>query len=103
MCLSSSTVQIIQFHSGAFISVYALPDIDGVHYFPRSPIRQQVIRGFQLALTNNVPDPNNAALVDLSISLIITMVLAQNGTVVECCGDEPSEMMSLVLNIASEQ
>ena len=87
----------------AVISVYALPDIDGVHYFPRSPIGQQVIRGFQLALTNKVPDPNNAALADLTITLTVTATLAHNGTEVQCRGDEPSERMSLVLNLASEQ
>ena len=48
----------------AVISVYALPDIDGVHYFLRSPIGHQVI-----ALTDKVPDPNHAALADLTITL----------------------------------
>ena len=89
----------------AVISVYALPDIDGVHYFPRSPLGQQSIRGFQLALTNKVPDPTNPALADLTITLTVTATLARNGTVhvVQCRGDEPSERMSLVLYIASEQ
>ena len=85
------------------ISWVALPDIDSVHYFPRSPIGMQTIRDFQLALTNKVPDPNNAALADLTITLIVTATLARNGTVVQCRGDDPSERMSLVLYIASEQ
>ena len=85
------------------ISVYALPDIDGVPYFSRSPIEHQVIRGFQLALTNKVPDPNNTALADLTIILIVTATLVRNGTEVQCRGDDPSERMSQVLYIASEQ
>ena len=84
------------------VSWIALPDIDGVDYFPRSPLGQQTIRDFQLALTNKVPDPNNPALADLTTTLTVTATLARNGTVVQCCGDEPSERMSLVLNIASE-
>ena len=87
----------------AVISVYALPDIDGVHYFPRSPLGQQSIRGFQLALTNKVPDPTNPALADLTITLTVTATAGRNGTVVQCRGDQPSERMSLVLFIASEQ
>ena len=87
----------------AVISVYALPDIDGVHYFPRSPIGQQFIRDFQLALTNKVPDPNNAALADLTTTLSVTATARRNGTEVQCRGDEPSERMSQVLYIASER
>ena len=86
----------------AVISVFALPDIDGVQYLPRSPLGQQTIRGFQLALTNKVLDPTNPALADLTITLTVTATLARNGTVVQCRGDVPSERMSLVLNIASE-
>ena len=89
-------------HTGV-ISVFALPDIDGVHYFPRSPIGHQVIRAFQLALTDKVPDPNNAALADLTITLTVTATLAHNGTEVQCQGDDPSERMSQVLYTASEQ
>ena len=84
------------------ISVYALPDIDGVHYFPRSPLGQQSIRGFQVALTNKVPDPNNAQLADLTITVTVTATVGRNGTVVQFRGDESSERMSLVMNIASE-
>ena len=85
------------------VSWFALPDIDGVGYLPRSPVGQQVIGGFVLALTNKVPDPNNAALADLTITLTVTATLAHNGTEVQCRGDERSERMSLVLNIAGEQ
>ena len=84
------------------ISWFALPDIDGVGYLPRSPVGQQVIGDFVLALTNKVPDPNNAALADLTITLTVTATLARNGTEVQCRGDEPSGRMSLVLNIAGE-
>ena len=82
----------------------ALPDIDGAQYLPSNPVGQRVIGDFQLALTNNVPDPNNpTTLADLTTTLTITATLAHNGTVVQCRGDEPSERMSLVLYIASEQ
>ena len=84
------------------ITWFVLPDID-VDYFPNSPIGQRVIRGFQLALTNKVPDPNNAQLADLTTTLTVTATLARNGTVVQCRGDDPSERRSLVLYIASEQ
>ena len=62
----------------------------------------QVIRGFQLALTGNVPDPTNP-IADLTTTLTVTATLARNGTVAQCRGDDPSERMSLILNVASEQ
>ena len=86
------------------ITWFALPDINGAGYFPNSPLGQQTIRGFQLALTNRIPDPlNPTILADLTITLTFTATLARNGTEVQCRGDDPSERMSLVLNIASEQ
>ena len=85
------------------VSWFALPDVDGAQYFPSNPVGQRAVGDFQLALTNKVPDPNNAALADLTTTLTVTATLARNGTVVQCRGDEPSERMSLVLNIASEQ
>ena len=78
------------------------PDIMELNYFPSSPIGQQSIRGFQLALTNKVPDPNNAQLADLTITLIVTATVGRNGTVVQCRGDEPSERMNLTITVASE-
>ena len=83
------------------VSWFALPDIDGVDYFPRDQIGQRIIGDFQLALTSNVPI--SMGLADLTITLTVTATLARNGTMIECRGDEPSERMSLVLNIASEQ
>ena len=53
-----------------------------------------------MALISNVPIV--VGLADLTITLTVTATLARNGTVVQCDGDEPSERMSLVLNIASE-
>ena len=86
------------------ITWFALPDINGAGYFPNSPLGQQTIRGFQLALTNRIPDPlNPTTIADLTTTLTFTATLARNGTVVECRGDDPSKRMSLVLNIASEQ
>ena len=83
------------------ITWFVLPDID-VDYFPNSPLGQQTIRGFQLALTNRVPDPiNPTALADLTTTLTVTATVGRNGTVVECRGDAPSERRSQVLNIAS--
>ena len=84
------------------VSWITLPDVDGVDYFPSSPIRLRVFGDFQLALTNKVPDPTNPALADLTITLTVTATADRNGTVVECRGDEPGERMSLVLYIASE-
>jgi len=75
-----------------------------VDYFPTSPLGQQTIRGFQLALTNKVPDPNNpTTIADLTITLTVTATAGRNGTVVQCRGDQPSERMILTLNVASEQ
>ena len=86
----------------AVISWVALPDID-VDYFPNSPIGQQVIGDFQIALTSRVSDPiNPTTLADLTITLTANTTLAQNGTVVQCRGDNPSKRMSLVLTVASE-
>ena len=79
------------------------PDIMELNYFPSSTIGQRVIGDFRITLTTKDVDPNNAALADLTITLTVTATLARNGTVVECRGDEPTERMSLVLNIASEQ
>ena len=86
------------------VTWFVLPDID-VDYFPTSSVGGQprVIRGFQLTLTGNVPDPTNpTTIADLTITLTVTATLARNGTVVQCRGDDPSERMSLTLNIASE-
>ena len=86
------------------VTWFVLPDID-VDYFPTSSLgQQQVIRGFQPALTGNVPDPTNpTTIADLTITLTVTATAGLNRTVVECRGDEPSERMSLTLNVASEQ
>ena len=85
------------------VTWFVLPDID-VDYFPTSSVGgQRVIRGFQLALTGNVPDPTNpTTIADLTITLTVTATAGRNGTVVECRGDDPSERMSLTLNVASE-
>ena len=85
------------------VTWFVLPDID-VDYFPTISVGgQRVIRGFQLALTGNVPDPTNpTTIADLTITLTVTATAGRNGTVVECRGDDPSERMSLTLNVASE-
>ena len=83
------------------ITWFVSPDID-FDYFPSGPLGNQIIGGFQLALTQIVPDPiNPTALADLTTTLTVTATAGRNGTVVECRGDEPSERRSLVLNIAS--
>ena len=84
------------------VTWFVAQDID-VDYFATSPLGQRTISGFQLALTGNVPDPSNpTTIADLTITLTVTATLARNGTVVQCRGDQPSERMSQVLNIASE-
>ena len=81
----------------------ALPDIDGFDYFPSSPIwKVQVIGNFQALLTNRILDPRIARMADLTTTLTVTATPEQNGTVVQCRGDEPNERMSLTLHIASE-
>ena len=83
------------------ITWFILPDVD-VDYFPNSPLGQQTIGGFRIALINRVPDPiNPTTLADLTTTLTVTATAGRNGTVVECRGDEPSERRSLVINIAS--
>ena len=71
-----------------------------LNYFPSSPIGQQDIGDFQVALISNVPI--SMGLADLTTTLTITATADRNGTVVQCLGDEPSETDSAVLNIASE-
>ena len=84
------------------VSWDASPGINNrVDYYPRDQIGQRVIGHFQIALISNVQIA--VGLADLTITLTVTATLARNGTVVECRGDEPSERMSLVLYIASEQ
>ena len=78
------------------------PDIMELNYFPSSPIGQQVIGNFQLALTSSIVDPNNPGLANITITVTVIATAEQNGTVVECRGDDPSERMSLVMKIASE-
>ena len=85
------------------VSWFALPDIDGVDYVPSSPIGLRVFGDIQLNLIEKILDSTNPALADLTITLTVTATAGRNGTVVQCRGDEPSERMSLVLNIASEQ
>ena len=82
------------------LSWFALPDVDGVDYFPRSQLGEQVMGDFRIALINN--NPNGLGLADLTTTLTVTATAGRNGTVVECRGDDPSERMSLVLTIASE-
>ena len=84
----------------AVISWVASPGINRVDYYPRDQIGHRVIGDFQIALISNVR--NDTGLPDLTITLTVTATVAHNGTVVQCLGDEPSERMSLVLNIASE-
>ena len=84
----------------AVISWVASPGINFVNYYPRDQIGQRIIADFQIALISNVPIA--VGLADLTTTLTVTATLARNGTVVQCLGDDPSERMSLVLNIASE-
>ena len=76
------------------------PDIMQFNYFPSSSIGRQDIGDFQVALISNVPISRGLA--DLTITLTVTATLGQNGTVVECLGDVPSERINIVLNITSE-
>ena len=76
------------------------PDIMQFNYFPSSPIGQQDIGDFQIALISNVPI--SMGLADLTTTLTVTATAGRNGTVVQCLGDEPSETDSAVLSIASE-
>ena len=55
---------------------------------------------FRIALINNIANAMGTA--DLTTTLTITATAGRNGTVVECRGDDPSERMNLVLNIASK-
>ena len=87
----------------AVVSWFALPDINGVDYFARDQVGQRAINDFQLALTNRVLDPNNTRLADLTTTLTVTATAGRNGAMVQCRGDDPSERVSLVLNVASKQ
>ena len=76
------------------------PDIMQFNYFPSSPIGQQDIGDYQVALVSNVPI--SMGLADLNITLTVTATADRNGTVVQCLGDEPSETINAALSIASE-
>ena len=82
------------------VSWFALPDVDGVDYFPSSQLGEQVMGDFRIALINN--NANAMGTADLTTTLTVTATAGRNRTVVECRGDDPSERMSLVLNIASK-
>ena len=70
------------------------------NYFPSSSFGQQDVGSFQVALISNVPISRGLA--DLTITLTVTATADRNGTVVQCLGDTPSEIISAVLSIASE-
>ena len=79
------------------------PDIDQFEYFLSSPSDQPMDIGVsQVVLTNKVLDPNTPGLADVTTTLTLTATPAQHGRMVTCLGDEPSEILSLILNIASE-
>ena len=75
------------------MSWFALPDVSGVDYFASSQIGEQPIGDFRIGLINNVA--NGMGLADLITTLSVTATAGRNGTVVECCGDDLSERMSL--------
>ena len=68
-----------------------------LNYFPSNLIGQWVIGDFQLALTNSIVDPNTPELANITTyhRHINWQYQHQNGTVVQCHGDEPGERMSL--------
>ena len=77
------------------------PDIDQFEYFTSSPSDQPtVIRDSQVVLTEVLG--LNAGLADLTTTLTVTATPAQHGRMVTCLGDEPGEISSLILNVASE-
>ena len=77
------------------------PDIMQFTYFPSSQTGQPVkIGDFQVVLTN--VGPIDMGLADLTTTLTVTATAGQNGTVVQCLGDEAGERVTLILNIASE-
>ena len=53
------------------VSWFALPDVDGVDYFPSSQVREQVIGDFRIALIN----PLNTEFFSLEISFSLNMPL----------------------------
>ena len=83
----------------AVISWVASPGINRFDYFASNLVGERVIGDFRITLINNIA--NGTGLADLTTTLTVTATAGQNGTVVECQGDDPSERMSLVLNIAS--
>ena len=75
-----------------------LPNIVEFDYFPIGEI--QVIGDSQVVLTE-VLNPS-AGLADLTTTLTVTATPIQHGRTVTCIGDEPGEMLSLILSITSE-
>ena len=104
-CLGEVVTYTCTALSTSAITWFDLPGIDDVGYFANGrSFGSEVTGDFQLALTNRVPDPiNPTTIANLTTTLTFTATLARNGTVVQCGGDDPSERMSLVLNIASER
>jgi len=78
------------------------PDIDEISYFPSSTVGQvQPVGDFRVVLTMNV-DTDVMGLADLTTTLTVNATSEQDGRMVMCEGDDPSERSSLMLNITSE-
>ena len=78
------------------------PDIMQFTYFPSSQTGQPDDIGYFQVVLTNVGVLDNMGLADLTFTLTVTATLGQNGTVVNCLGDEAGERISLVLKVASE-
>jgi len=78
------------------------PDIDEFDYFPSSTVGQvQVIGDSRVVLTMNV-DTDVMGLADLTTTLTVNATSEQDGRMVMCEDDDPSERSNLTLNITSE-
>ena len=85
------------------VSWHFPPDIGAFDYFPSSPVGQvQIIGDSRVVLTDSVLGPNDARLADLTTTLTVIATSEQNGRMVTCEGDEPSERLSLIFNVTSE-
>jgi len=77
------------------------PDIQGFNYFPTSPIGQTEVFGYSQVVFTGVLNPSTG-LADLTTTLTVTATPIQHGRRGTCLGDEPSEMLSLILNVTCE-
>lgn len=101
VCLGKMVTYTCTDHHTWRICWYINPE-PSICYYPDSELGQQLSGSIQIALTNKVLDPANSWLANLTTTLTMTATPERNGTEVYCFCGHLHNIMSLVLNLASE-